>query len=188
MGADDTPQSTANRQTVHSRCMKWHGYPAHAKHPEHRQVATYSSNRVGRSSRRGRSAYSLIEVLVAAAILVIGITGAALLANSLLLQEESNGFSLRAFNTQEQAARLWQLGLSPTTITNILPERCSTNASSPDAYTMYLGFTADTTNLGNGVTVEILNPLRIVFHSGFDKNNNLTYITNDIVVVRPSIR
>jgi len=142
----------------------------------------------GRSSRRSRFGYSLIEVLVAAAILVIGITGAALLANSLLLQEESNGFSLRAYNAQEQAARLWQLGLLPATITNILPERCSTNASAPAAYTMYLGFTTSTTNLGNGVSVEIANPLRIVFHSGFDKSNNLTYITNDVVVVRPTIR
>lgn len=133
-------------------------------------------------------AYSLIEVLIAGTILVIGIAGAALLANSLLIQEESNGFSLRAFNTQEQAARLWQLGLSPATITNILPERCSTNATNPAAYTMYLGFTTNTTNLGNGVTVEILNPLRLVFHSGFDKSNNLTYMTNDIVVVRPTIR
>ena len=133
-------------------------------------------------------AYSLVEVLVAGGILVIGIAGAAMLAHTLLLQEESNGFALRAINAQEQAARLWQLGLSPSTITNILPERCSTNASAPEAYSMSLTFTASTTNLGSGVTVEILSPLRVVYHSGVDNNNALIYRTNDAVVVRPRIR
>lgn len=133
-------------------------------------------------------AYSLVEVLVASGILVIGITGAAMLAHTLLLQEESNGFALRAINAQEQAARLWQLGLSPSTITNILPERCASNASTPGAYAMYLTFTASTTNLGSGVTVEILSPLRVVYNSGVDRNNTLVYRTNDVVVVRPRIR
>ncbi len=141
-----------------------------------------------RSTCSGIFAYSLIEVLIAAAILVIGISAAAILANALLVQEESNGFALRAFNTQEQAARLWQLGLSPATITNILPERCTTNATNPGIYSMYLGFTNGVTNLDTGFTVEILNPLRIVFHSGFDGSNNPTYRTNDILVVRPTNR
>ena len=139
------------------------------------------------SFRSGNLAYSLIEVLIAAAILVVGISAAAILANAILVQEESNGYSLRAFNAQEQAARLWQLGLSPATITNILPERCSTNATNPGAYSVYLGFSNSTTNVG-GLTVEILNPLRIVFHSGFNSTNSPTYRTNDILVVRPTNR
>lgn len=134
-------------------------------------------------------AYSLIEVLVAAAILAIGISAAALLANTLLIQEQSNGYSLRAFNAQEQAARLWQLGLDPATITNILPERCSA-ANPPPAYSIHLDFDTNpaTTTVSGIVTVEQLNPLRIVFHSGTDASNNLVYKTNDIVVVRPVIR
>lgn len=135
-----------------------------------------------------RQAYSLVEVLIAGGILVIGIAGAAMLAHTLLVQEDSNGFALRALNAQEQAARLWQLGLAPATITNILPERCASNASSPGAYSMALTFTASTTNLGSGVTVEILSPLRVVYHSGVDNNNNLLYRTNDVTVVRPRIR
>lgn len=146
------------------------------------------SGRTSRSTPSGALAYSLIEVLIAAAILVVGISAAAILANAILVQEESNGYSLRAFNAQEQAARLWQLGLSPATITNILPERCSTNATNPGAYSIYLGFSNSTTNLDGVVTVEILNPLRIVFHSGFDSTNNPTYRTNDIRVVRPTNR
>jgi len=141
-----------------------------------------------RPARSGLLAYSLIEVLIAGAILVIGISAAAILANTLLVQEESNGYSLRAFNSQEQAARLWQLGVATNVITDILPERCSTNATNPGPYSMYLGFTTNTTNLGSGVIVEILNPLRIVYHSGFDGSNNLIYRTNDVTVVRQTNR
>ncbi|MFZ4777211.1 MAG: type IV pilus modification PilV family protein [Terrimicrobiaceae bacterium] len=133
-------------------------------------------------------AYSLIEVLIAGAILVIGISGAAMMANALLVQEESTGFSLRAFNTQEQAARLWQLGLHPTNITNILPERCTTSNT---VYSIQLQFSNSTTNItsaGGNMRMEMLNPLRIIFHSGFDASNTPIYRTNDIIVVRPTIR
>lgn len=131
-------------------------------------------------------AYSLIEVLIAGAILVIGITGAALMANALLVQEQSNGFSLRAFNAQEQAARLWQLGLSPSTITNILPERCS-SSTNPPAYSVYFNFNSSTTNI-SGASVEILNPLIMIFHSATRGDGSLVYRTNTNIVVRPTIR
>ncbi|MEI6278852.1 MAG: prepilin-type N-terminal cleavage/methylation domain-containing protein [Verrucomicrobiae bacterium] len=133
-------------------------------------------------------AYSLIEVLIAGAILAIGITAAALMANALLVQEESNGFSLRAFNTQEQAARLWQLGLNGTTITNILPERCSSNANNPGAYSIYLDFSSVTTTNISGVgTVEILKQTN-VFHSGTRADGSNIFRSNEIVVARPVIR
>jgi len=133
-------------------------------------------------------AYSLIEVLIAGAILVVGITAAALMANSLLVQAQSNGFSLRAFNAQEQAARLWQLGLEPSTITNILPERCS-SSNTPPAYSIYFDFNTNSspTNI-SGVNVEMLKPLKIIFHSGTDANGSNVFRTNDIIVVRPTIR
>jgi len=145
------------------------------------------STRQGKYSFQPRG-YSLIEVLIAGAILVIGVSAAAIMANALFVQEESNGYALRAFNAQEQAARLWQLGLSPATITNILPERCSA-ANPPPAYSMYFDFDTDpsTTNV-SGVVVEQVNPLRVVFHSGTLADGTLVFRTNDIVVVRPSIR
>ncbi len=135
---------------------------------------------------RGR-AYSLIEVLIAGGILAIGIAGAAMLANTLLMQEASNGFAIRAFNTQEQAARLWQLGLSPGDITNILPVQCSANATSPEPNSIYFGFSSVTTNI-SGVAVEKLDPLRIVFHSGTSIDGSNAWRTNDVIVVRPTIR
>jgi hypothetical protein len=159
-----------------------------ARCPTGHQDPSQTKGGFARWYRLRAAAYSLVEVLVAGGILAIGIAGAGVLAHTLLLQEESNGFALRAINAQEQAARLWQLGLSPSTITNILPERCSSNSPYPGAYAMYLTFTAATTNLGSGVTVEILSPLRVVYHSGVDKNNTLLYRTNDVVVVRPQVR
>jgi len=137
-----------------------------------------------RNFLRSARAYSLIEVLIAGAILVIGISGAAMMANTLLVQEESSGFSLRAFNAQEQAARLWQLGLSPTDVTNILPERCTTSNA---VYSIQLGFSNSTTNITNVGSVEILSPLRLIYHSGYNASNTPLYRTNDIVVVRPTI-
>lgn len=136
---------------------------------------------------RTRGAYSLIEVLIAGAVLAIGIAAASLMASALMVQNEADGNALRAYNAQEQAARLWQLGLSPTTITNILPERCSASTT-PPLYNIYLGFTTSSTNI-NGVTnIELLNPLRLVFIAATTADGDVSYITNDVVVVRPGIR
>ena len=127
--------------------------------------------------------------MIAGALLVIGISAAALLASALLVQEESNGVALRAFNAQEQAARLWQLGLDPETITNILPERCAAS-DPPPAHSIHFSFGTNpvTTNVSGVVTVEQINPLRIVFHSGTRSDGTIVFRTNDIVVVRPAIR
>jgi len=130
------------------------------------------------------SAYSLIEVAIAGAILAIGIAAAALMANALLVQEESNGYSLRALNAQEQAARLWQLGLNGSTITNILPERCS---ASNLPYAIRLQFSTSTTNISGVGTVEMLR-MTNVFHSGTRADGSNLFKTNDVVVVRPVIR
>lgn len=66
-------------------------------------------------------AYTLIEVLIAAAILLLVVAAAASLSGGLTTQELLAQRTTIALNHQEQAARLWQLGLSPTAITNILP-------------------------------------------------------------------
>ncbi len=108
------------------------------------------------------------------------------MANAILVQEQSNGYSLRAFNVQEQAARLWQLGLDPTNITNILPERCSAS-NPPPANSIYLEFNQTNTTI-SGASIEKLNPLRIVFHSGTRGDGTLVFRTNPIIVVRPTIR
>jgi len=84
----------------------------------------------------GRAAYSLIEVLIAGAILAIGIAAAALLANSMLVQQEANAQVSSALNLQEQAGKLYRMGLATSEITNVLQTgglTFSTNASTLSA-------------------------------------------------------
>lgn len=134
--------------------------------------------------RHALHGYSLIEVLIAAGLLVTAISAAAIMARALLTLDQSTGYAARAINAQEQYARLWQLGVS--NITNILPERCSTN-SNPPANTMYFSPTQTTTNISGVGRVEILS-LRMVFYSGATANGTARIRTNDVTVVRPTIR
>lgn len=137
-------------------------------------------------ANRGDSrAYSLVEVLIAGALLLVAISAAAVLARALIVQDQSTGYAIRALNAQEQAAKLWQLGV--VNITNILPERCSAS-NPPPANSIYLQFNSTTSTIAGVGTVELLNPLRIVFHSGSRAGGALVYRTNDVTVVRPSIR
>jgi len=138
-------------------------------------------------ARPRHGAYSLVEVLIAGAVLAIGVAAAAIMASALMVQGEANGNALQAYNAQEQAARLWQLGLAPTNITNILPHRCTTT-NPPPLYNIHLSFTETTTNINGVSNIPILNPLRIVFNSGVTAGGTQLYITNDVIVVRPSIR
>ena len=133
-------------------------------------------------------AYSLIEVLIASGILLTGIAAVAMMAHTMFLQEEGNGRVTRAINLQEQAATLWQLGLSPDTITNILPERCvASNSLAADTVCLTFSNNADITNLGINAAQSV--NLTIVFHSATAANGTLIYQTNtNVTVVRPSTR
>ena len=88
-----------------------------------------------------RSGFSLVEALMAAAIVAIGLTAAASLVGALMAREEVNTVSLRAANLQEQAVMLYRLGLSPERILEILPEPCSATTS-PSAGAFGLSFGA----------------------------------------------
>ncbi|HEY8903128.1 MAG TPA: type II secretion system protein [Chthoniobacterales bacterium] len=74
--------------------------------------------------------YTLIEVLVVTAILALIIAGTAAMALVVATQDESNARVARAINYQEQAARLFQLGIDtsmidPTNTPTLLPhESC----------------------------------------------------------------
>lgn len=133
------------------------------------------------------AAYSLIEVLIASGILLTGIAAVAMMAHTMFLQEEANGRITRALNLQEQAAGLWQLGLSADTVTNILPEKCvSSTPPGADAVTLTFTPNANITALGAGVVESV--DLTIVFHSATFANGTLVYQTNTVTVVRPSTR
>ena len=136
------------------------------------------------SSCRG---YSLIEVLIASGILLTGIAAIAMMSHTMFLQEEANGRTTRALNLQEQAATLWQLGLSTNTITSVLPEkRVATNPPGADAVYLSFATNANITGLGSAVAESI--NLGVIFHSATSANGALIYETNTITVVRPSTR
>ncbi|MGA1530950.1 MAG: type IV pilus modification PilV family protein [Kiritimatiellia bacterium] len=90
-----------------------------------------------------RNGFSLVEAMIAAGIVAIGLTAAASLVGALMAKEEINSISLRAANLQEQAVMLYRLGLSPTRIREILPETC-TDTATPAAGTYGLTFGAPT--------------------------------------------
>ena len=131
-------------------------------------------------------AYTLVEVLIAGSLLLIGIASAALLANSFFLQEEANAKITRAINLQEQAAHLYHLGLTPSTITNVLPEQCV--ASDPPGNDKFFFQFTTTTNTISGVGTVESGTCRLVFPAARQRDGTIVYATNDITVVRPTIR
>lgn len=101
------------------------------------------SSKYAPSRRRCRSVqgYTLVELLVASSILMMGISAACLMSMAMVTQEEMNHRISRGLNFQENAARLYQLGLSPGEITAVLP---------PDDSVSLAWTSADTTLTGIG--------------------------------------
>lgn len=124
----------------------------------------------------------MVETLVAAGILLIGISAAAMLSLTMLGAEEGNTLILRALNQQEQAAKLYQLGLPTNTATGLLLS---------DRSVMALQFTS----LGNNTTSNIVTEraeLRLVYRGGglsaSSANPGGEARTNDVVLFRPTLR
>lgn len=127
-----------------------------------------------------RNGYTLIEVMVAAGILAAGIAAAAMLGLTMVSQQQASARVVRALNYQEQAARLYQLGLEQGTITNILPL---------EPGVVSLDFTTNSVVLANVGTVEVA-VCELVYDAGslLSSDGSASVQTNDFVVVRPSIR
>lgn len=70
---------------------------------------------------RRRSAYSLVEVLAASGIISVAVGAAAALSFTTVGQEESGHRVARALAIQENAARLFRLGLGADEIIRLLP-------------------------------------------------------------------
>ncbi len=129
--------------------------------------------------------YTLVETLIAAGLLLFGIAAAAALSLTMVSQEEANARVARAINIQEQAARLYQLGLEPAEIwgaNGILP---------PEDNVVSVEFSSTTGPVANVGNLE-LSTCRIVYSAGKPMTDpSLTSPaerTNDVVVVRPTIR
>lgn len=129
--------------------------------------------------------YSLVEVLVAAGLLALGIAAAAMLGMTMISQQEANARVVRALNYQEQASRLYQLGLDPSVITNILP--LESGVVSLDFATNSV--VAATTN-GTEVGTVNMATCTLVYDGGsmLISGGSAAEQTNETVVVRPSIR
>ncbi len=96
-------------------------------------------------SARRRAAYSLVEVLAAAGIIAIGVGAALSLSLATVGQEEAGHRTSRAINIGENAARLYQLGLSPAEIIRLLP---------PDPVISTIVITEDTPSVDGVVTMQ----------------------------------
>jgi type II secretory pathway pseudopilin PulG len=68
-----------------------------------------------------RAGYTLVEVVIAGAVIAVGMTGAASLSSSMMAQEELSWRVSVARNYQENLVRLWQLGLSASEVLNLIP-------------------------------------------------------------------
>lgn len=141
-------------------------------------------------------AYSLVEVVVAAAIVAIGVAAGAAIVNTLVVQEEVNAGAVRAANLQEQAVMLYRLGITnPEDIYNILPEPCGASAPpAAQAFTLTFGAPAATTysaTLSAGgqaaVSCQVIS-CSVVYATPIGGSGQVSYSSNSLSFVRPTIR
>ncbi len=137
--------------------------------------------------------YSLVEVVMAAAIVAIGVAAGAAMMNTLVVQEELNAGSVRAANLQEQATMLYRLGITnPQDMYNILPEPCSAIAS-PAANSFSLTFGSpslvEKVVAGSSSTISYQVVACTVIHGNpIPGSSQVSYLTNAVSIVRPIIR
>jgi prepilin-type N-terminal cleavage/methylation domain-containing protein len=133
--------------------------------------------------------FSLVEAMIAAAIVAIGLTAAASLVGALMAKEEVNTISLRAANLHEQAVMLYRLGLPPGRIREILPEACA-DTTTPAVGTFGLTFgsptpVACTSSDGSAFNVNAT-PSTLTYPVTGPDGSVLSYRSNSVTIVRPS--
>lgn len=125
--------------------------------------------------------------MIAAGIVAIGLSAATVLVGTLMTQQEINAGSLRAANLQEQAVRLYRLGMLPSEIPGLLPEASLSGPITTDGK-YAIDFGASETNTfqvdGTDVSVEVT-PCTMVYPN---PSGVAGLVTNTISVVRPTIR
>lgn len=135
--------------------------------------------------------FSLIEALIAASIIAIGLTAAASLVGALMAKEEMNATALRAANLQDQAVSLYRLGLSPARIRAILPETCS-DSTTPTAGTYGLTFSSESAEdltASDGRPFRVLRTSSSVIYPVTGPDGDvLSYSTNTVTIVEPSTK
>jgi hypothetical protein len=137
---------------------------------------------------RRHCGYTFVEVLFAAAILGLAIGGATRLVGTLYIEEETAYNQAVALNMQENASRLWQLGLSPTQVLGVLPSVLDNN-------NLAAVLQPDSSN--NSVTWGTDNNVTLANSMGTLDNNSCTVTMNfihstaqavTVQIYRPTIR
>jgi prepilin-type N-terminal cleavage/methylation domain-containing protein len=88
-------------------------------------------NAIGFRDKRNRG-YSLVEVVVSSALLGLAIGGALSLAATMNVQHAAAFSGAVSQNYHDNAAHLWQLGLSPAEVLSVMPH-VTDNADLQDA-------------------------------------------------------
>lgn len=70
-----------------------------------------------------RAGYTLIEILAASTVVAIGMSAMVSLTGTLMLQEEMTWRVAVTRNYQENMGRLWQLGIRPEDVLNLMPSQ-----------------------------------------------------------------
>jgi prepilin-type N-terminal cleavage/methylation domain-containing protein len=117
-------------------------------------------------------AYSLIEVLAASSIIVIALGAALSLGIATLSQEESGNRIARGLSIQENAARLFRLGLSPEEIIRLIPsDPCVDELSISTPYSVMVGAVSV---IASDIDLTVItNPSKVRWSSGALDNNKL---------------
>lgn len=120
--------------------------------------------------------YSLIEVMVGAAVVAIGLTAAAVLIGSIIQQQEVNAATLRSANLQEQAITLYRLCMG-SNLSELLPDSGHTfSFTSPQQRSL--------SNSAVSISVEVTD-CTMTYP---DPVGDGSLLTNTVSVVRPTIR
>lgn len=136
-----------------------------------------------------KDGFSLLEAMIAAGIVAIGLTAAASLVGALMAKEEINSVSLRAANLQEQAVVLYRLGLAPARIREILPENVSGTVT-PSAGTYGLSFGSSaavscTASDGSSFAVTAT-PCTLTYPITAPDGSVLSHRSNSVTIVMPA--
>ncbi len=139
--------------------------------------------------RRGMKSagFSLVEVMMAAVILVIGLTAAAVLAGTIMAQQELNAAALRAANVQEQAVKLYRVDLDGATIRSLLPETCVISGTPPaNGYVLTFKRPVPTTIdvAGSAVNLDSTGCTMV----GRNPDSVGSLVSNSVTILRPSTR
>ncbi len=146
-------------------------------------------------SGKEKSGYSLVEVMIAAAVVAIGVSAGAILVGALVAQTEQDHISLRAANLQEQAINLYRFGVTNSgTIAGLMPEKC-TNTSTPAAGVFSILFSTEGStnvsgNIGGGSGTIAINIVTnsLIYRLADPSSGSVQYLTNTQTVLLPSIR